>query len=200
MALEQPRLDTLDLSSPEYATGKCTYPPVPTSDMRMICDTSTDSPRPLVQTTHRRAVFDTLHCLVHPGVTATVKLISVRFFRPNMRHDITTWAHSCASSQKSKVHKHICAPLGTFSTPDVRFSIVHIDLLEPWPLSQEFEYLLTCIDRFTHWPEAIPLYDISAESVTQGLTSDWISRYGIPTAMTTNRDWQCESHLFQELS
>ena len=47
MALDQPRLDTLDLLSPEFATGKFTYLPVPTSDSQMIWDTSTDSSRSL---------------------------------------------------------------------------------------------------------------------------------------------------------
>ena len=66
MALDQPRLDTLDLSSPEFATCKFAYLPVPTADTQIICDTSTDAPRPLVPMTHRRVVFDTLHQLAHP--------------------------------------------------------------------------------------------------------------------------------------
>ena len=76
MALDQPRLDTLDLSSPEFATCKFAYLPVPSADTQIICDTSTDAPRPLVPMTHRRVVFDTLHQLAHPGPKATVKLIS----------------------------------------------------------------------------------------------------------------------------
>ena len=59
MALNQPRLDTLDLSSPEFATCKFTYPPVTSADTQIICDSSTDAPRPLVPMTHRRVVFDT---------------------------------------------------------------------------------------------------------------------------------------------
>ena len=167
MALDQPRLDTLDLSSPEFATCKFAYLPVPTADTQIICDTSTDAPRPFVQMTHRRVVFDTIHHLAHPGSKATVKLISARFFWPNMRRDITAWTRSCVSCQKSKAHKHIRAPLGTFSTPNARFSHVHIDLIGPWPVSQGFTYLLTCIDRFTWGSDAIPLKDISAESVAQ---------------------------------
>ena len=119
----------------------------------MICDTSTDSPHPLVPTTHRQAVFDTLYCLAHSRVAATVKLISARFFWPNTRRDITAWARSCVCCQKSKVHKHISAPLGTFSTPDTRFNHIYIDLVGLWPISRVFDYLLTCIDHITCWPE-----------------------------------------------
>ena len=53
MALDQPRLDTLDLSSPEFATCKFAYLLVPTADTQIICDTSTDAP----QQTHLDLLF-----------------------------------------------------------------------------------------------------------------------------------------------
>ena len=57
---------------------------------------------------------------------------------------------------------------------------------------------MTCIDRFTRWHEAI-LLNISAESVAQAFISGWISRYRVPTTITTDHGKQFESHLFQEL-
>ena len=162
------QMDTLDLASSEFATCKFTCLPVPTADTQMICYTSTNSPRPFVPMTHRRVVFNTLHHLEHPGPKATVKLISARFFWDFLSLEDFLWfvcwnyflndggLCSCVSCQKSEVHKHIHAPLGTFGTPDARFSHVHIDLVGPLPVSPGFTYLLTCIDRFTRWPEAIP--------------------------------------------
>ena len=64
MALDQPNLDTLDLSSPKFSTSKFTYLPVPTADTQIICDTSTNSPRPFVPMTHRRVVL-TPYTLLH---------------------------------------------------------------------------------------------------------------------------------------
>ena len=53
-----------------------------------------------------------------------------------------------------------------FYITDVKL-VVHIDLVGPYPPSQGFTYLLTCVDRFTRWPEAFPLSSIIAEAVAQ---------------------------------
>ena len=111
-------------------TCKFTYQPVPTADTQIISDTSTKAPRYFVPITHRRVVFDTLHHLAHPGLKATVKLISARFFWPKMRRGITAWTRSCVSCQKSKVPKHIRALLGTFSTPTLGSAMSILILLD----------------------------------------------------------------------
>ncbi len=44
----------------------------------LLCDTSTGSPRPLVPTVDRKAVFDAFHGLAHAGTRATRRLIAAR--------------------------------------------------------------------------------------------------------------------------
>ena len=90
-------------------------------------------------------------------------------------------------------------PPGTFSTPDTRFDNIHIDIVGPLPPSKGYSYWLTCIDRFTRWPEAFPLTNITAKSISQTFVNGWISRFGIPSTITTDHGKQFESTLWGHL-
>ena len=90
-------------------------------------------------------------------------------------------------------------PLASFWTPDARFDVVHVDLVGPLPPSHGYTCLLTCVDRFTKWPEAIPLISITAEAVAQAFLSGWISRFGIPSTIVTDRGRQFESQVWSTL-
>ncbi|BHF59101.1 hypothetical protein SprV_0100205600 [Sparganum proliferum] len=84
------------------------------------------------------------------------------------------------------------------STPSHR-PFVPPSLRRPLPLSNGCSYLLTCVDRFTRWPEAIPLPDVAAPTVVKAFLSRWVTILGAPSIITTDRGAQFESHLFQSL-
>ncbi|CAH8534467.1 unnamed protein product [Dicrocoelium dendriticum] len=173
---------------------------LPDSSDVLMCDVSTGKPRPVVPPTYRRIIFDSLHGLSHPGIRATRKLISDRFVWPALNKDLQTMVRNCLPCQRSKVHRHTQAPLGEFTVPDARFSHVHIDTVGPLPPSSGFKYLLTCIDRYTRWPVAVPIADISAETVARNFVAHWIAHYGVPSTITTDRGAQFESTLFRDLT
>ena len=162
----------------------------------ILCDTSSGQPRPLVPSSWRRQVFETIHNLSHPSIRATRNLIARKFMWHGMNKQVSAWAKACIACQRSKVHRHVKASLTPFKVPSRRFEHINIDIVGPLPPSRGFTYLFTIVDRFTRWPEAVPMSDMSANSCARALISTWISRFGVPNEISSDRGAQFTSSLW----
>ena len=75
-----------------------------------------------------------------------------------------------------------------------------IDIVGPLPEANDHHYILTIIDRFTKWPVAVHLRDISTETVSKSILREWIAVFGCPSIITTDRGSQLQSLLFDEFT
>ena len=115
----------------------------------------------------------------------------------NAKKDIFRLARDCLACQTSKVQKHTRHPVQVFEAPSGRFGHVHVDIVGSLPISQGCRYLFTMVDRWTHWPEAVPMTDITAESCVSTMMSGWIARFRSPEVITTDLGQQFTSGLWQ---
>ena len=174
--------------------------PYSNGQFTVLCDTSLGRPRPVIPKNWRRPIFDIVHSLAHPGARTTKKLMTSKYVWHKMSSQINGWARACDHCQRSKVQTHIRAPLQTFEVPTRRFQHVHIDLVGPLPEARGHKYLLTVMDRFTRWPEVVPLKDIDARSVAQAYVQNWVARFGVPDVLTSDRGPQFISELWSTMS
>ena len=103
---------------------------------------------------------------------------------------------------------HTKSPIQTLEIPSASLHTVHIDIVAPFSPAKSpnssyispYRYILTCIDRTTRWVEAQPFSEITASSVAEAFINTWVTRWGVPLHVITDRGRQFESELFSEVA
>jgi hypothetical protein len=195
LAEAQPDLGELQAANPSLHVER-----VDRAGTIMLCDTAHGKVRPILTANWPRKVFDLIHGLSHAGPNPTLRAVSDRFVWNSMRADVRKWCKECPKCQVSKVGRHTHTPLIQRSPPDRRFGSLHVDLVGPLPPSEGSKYLFTVIDRFSRWPEALPLEDATAESCARALIRGWIARFGVPDDLVSDRGAQFTGKIWIELN
>ena len=198
--LAQAQASSQDLAEFKATDSGLRLADIPFDDVLVTCDISTGVNRPLIPIEWRRRIFSAIHSLSHSGPRPTQKAILSRFVWHGLKKDVRQWCKECHSCQASKIHRHISTPLKERSPPDRRFESVHVDIVGPLPSSEGMTYLFTIIDRFTRWPEVIPMPNGRTETCIRAFIRNWIQRFGVPSDITSDRGPQFTSHLWSGLN
>ena len=147
----------------------------------------------------REEVIRKVHNLGHYGIKRTRRTIAAIYKWKSLSRDVEAFVRSCPQCQKNKVvrpkYRDYCRMPCTR-----RFKMVHVDIVGPLDTSQRgHQFILTMMDRFSRWVEAVPLTTITARTVTEAFFFTWISRYGCPSILISDRGKQFKSDLFNSL-
>jgi len=152
---------------------------------------------------HFERVFRVLHC--HPsaghfGIGAMQKKFRQKLFMPGSGSRIATEIVNCVQKQNF-VSKDQYVYHRTLEPKP--FSRIYVDIVGPLPSDsygdRAVSHLVTMMDGFTKWAEAIPVSDTSAERVAQTVFNHWVSRYGVPDQIHSDQGTQFTSDLFKKL-
>ncbi|XP_049316981.1 uncharacterized protein LOC125779753 [Bactrocera dorsalis] len=65
-----------------------------------------------------------------------------------------------------------------------------MDIAGPLPPCKGYRYCLTIVDRYSRWLEALPLEDMTTETIAFNFYTHWIARFGVPSRVTTDQGYR----------
>jgi ribonuclease HI/transposase InsO family protein len=120
------------------------------------------------------------------------------FYWPTALQDAAELVRSCKACQLHAKQIHTPARALQMIPPSWPFAVFGLDILGPFPRAVGgYRYLYVAIDKFTKWPEATPVANITKASATAFLKSI-VCRFGVPNRVITDNGTQFTSQYFQE--
>ena len=139
----------------------------------------------------------------HFATQHTIDQFQQRFFWPAALSDVSNWIKSCQKCNEFNTPKrgYIKAPIQPIVS-DHRFQLVCYNLAGPFlPITiRGNRYVLVIVDHFSHWPELVPLPDITAPLIGRALLDQWCCRYGIPERLHSDGANNVHGHVIKELN
>ena len=125
----------------------------------------------------------------HLGVNKTYDRVLLNFFWPGLKRDVVAYCKSCHNCQLAgKPNQAIpVSPLFPIPAFDEPFSRVLVDCVGPLPKAKSGnQYLLTIMCASTRFPEAVPLRNITAPTITKALVK-FFSVFGLPRVVQSDQ-------------
>jgi ribonuclease HI len=120
------------------------------------------------------------------------------FYWPTALQDAAELVRSCKACQFHAKQIHTPAQALQMIPPSWPFAVWGLGILGPFPRAVGgYRYLYVTIDKFTKWPEATPVVNITKASATAFLQSI-VCRFGVPNRVITDNGTQFTSLYFQE--
>jgi len=113
---------------------------------------------------------------------------SLNFWWPGMRNSIKGYVKMCDACQIRKEGREFVLSQGDVDQPSAPFEVTSMDITGSYVLTpRKNKYLLTFIDHFTKYVEAIPIIDQSAETCAGVYASQIVTRHCTGSKLITDQ-------------
>ena len=136
--------------------------------------------------------------LGHLGYRRTMELAQERFFWPFMSRDIERHVKYCERCIRRKANPPKAAPLVNI-TSNYPMELVCIDYLSLEPSKGGFEHILVITDHFSHYAQAIPTRNQTAQTTARVLWENFFVHYGFPAKLHSDQGRNFESKVIADL-
>ncbi|KAL0150720.1 hypothetical protein M9458_053943, partial [Cirrhinus mrigala] len=134
----------------------------------------------------------------HPGISATLQLLSNKFWWPSIRSDTINYIKNCEVCCATKPSKQLPAGLlQPLPVPQRPWSHIALDFVTDLPSSEGHTTILTVVDRFSKFCRLIPLAKLPSALETAETLCNYVFRfYSLPDDIVSDRGPQFTSRLW----
>ena len=137
----------------------------------------------------------------HFAIDKTRKSITTDYYWPGVQWDVELYVKSCTSCARNKSSTQ--APAGflhSMPIPKDRFSEMALDFVGTLAPSRGFDTILVMTDRLTDFVKLEPTHaTATAADIAKLVYQSWYRQFGLPKAMTSDRDKLFTSGFWREL-
>ena len=153
----------------------------------------------IVPPAFQETILKKVHNMGHFGRKRTYALLRKKYYWPGMSVDTGRIVRECESCQVNKLTRPQKREYEKFPITS-RFKTVHTDIVGPIRTTASGKrYIMTIMDRFSRWMEAVPLRSMEAETIAKAFYETWVCRYGLPDYLISDQGTNFESRLFNEM-
>ena len=151
---------------------------------------------------HRNDLIKLVHeTFAHVGINKTLRALKDDYYWPNMDFDVRLSINSCRCCNQRKVHR---MGKNGISKGDLEsnypFHKISVDITGPLPLGPHGEkFILGIIDNFSRFVTLVPLKRATAETVAKALYEKWVTIFGAPEVIHSDRGTEFENRIMFNL-
>jgi transposase InsO family protein len=156
--------------------------------------------RLVVPVASRKELLAGIHSSVgHAGIDKVTYVMREHYYWPGMEEDIRMHINNCLECQMTKPKPNRDRAPFQPTLVGEPFEKVAIDISGPFhPSKHGYRYILAIIDYFSKYPVLVPLKRIDAETIAEKMFHNWISIFGAPKVIHSDRGANFESEVFKK--